>query len=84
MINDILSGDFIAEIILWFIIFAYISMRIKARLFQKTVWLSNLEYWAFYNLADLYKDNWYPNPTEEALLTINNIKWRIKRGQTYL
>lgn len=79
MINfDIMQPSNFWEIILTFLIISYIALRIKQRFLQKRLWLNNFEFWVFYNLWDLYKYNWYFDPTQEALDTINSIKEEIK------
>lgn len=79
MINNIVNNSLFGEIILLFIFFAYIFIRIMQRKIQKREKWNNFESWLYFNLIDLYKYNWYPYPEIRARDEVNNIALRIKK-----
>ena len=79
MMDNILNINNVAEVLLWFLIFNYIAIRLVWKSRQKKLNLNNFEYWVYYNLGDLYKYNWYSNPSKEAIKTINYIKNKIRK-----
>lgn len=66
MIKDIIYNSLYGEILVIFIIFAYIFMRIIQRRMQKVMGWNNFEFWVYRGLEDFYKFNNYPYPNDKA------------------
>jgi len=79
MINDLLNKWHFSDILLLFLLCAYIFMRIIQRKHQKQKWRNNFEFWLVYNLHDYFKNLWYPNPWERAERELQQIKENVKQ-----
>jgi len=78
MINSILNNARYGEILWLFVVFAWFFMRLFQRRTQKKLWYTNMEFWVYYNLIDVFKDLWYPYAELRASEEIKNIKKNIK------
>ena len=74
MIPEILNNSLYGEILILFLIVAYIFMRFVQRRFQKNQNLDNMEFWIYYNLVDYYKFHGYPYPEIRAKKEVEEIK----------
>lgn len=79
MINpiDIFNIEYVknAFAIVWVLtIFWYISIRVLQKPFQKKNWLSNIDFWVFHALQDMYRDYWYPDHEKYALKMTKQIQ----------
>ena len=73
MIPDIINNSLYWELILAFLIVAYIFMRWVQRRFQKMENMDNMEFWIYYNLVDYYKFHGYPYPEIRAKKELQEI-----------
>lgn len=79
MINNLINNSLYWELLLLFIVFAWFFMRLFQRKTQKKLWYTNMEFWVYYNLIDLYKDLGYPFAEKRASEEMIKIKKWIKR-----
>lgn len=73
MINDLVLNSLYGEIILAFVLFYWLVLRIMQRKVQKREKWNNMEFWVYYNLIDFYKFNGYPYPEMKAKEELNYI-----------
>jgi len=78
MIQNIINNSLYGEMILLFLMVAYMFMRIIQRKKQKQMGWNNFEFWVVFNLTDYFKFLWYPNPWERAEQELKRIQEDVR------